>query len=263
MNLARGLMLRVPRAMLLALVLLAASLAGCFGDDSLTAEPYGVPGGLALACLRADEFTKLVIEIDYEADHKPRPETTDMLVQRLSSVCDKTSVTFELWLTDFEQDATWTDDEIRSIGRTSRASDAMNGDELRFHLMFPAGSHTREGVLGSAVDASTAMIFIDDVKAAENMLQRPSWEKMEAAVTVHEVGHLLGLVNLVYTSTIDHEDSSNSGHSSNDESVMYWAVESTDPANVIFGTVPNDFDDDDRADLAALASGELEAEDQL
>ena len=29
---------------------------------------------------------------------------------------------------------------------------------------------------------------------------------------------------------------------------MYWAIESADVANFIFGSLPSDFDDDDRAD---------------
>ena len=44
---------------------------------------------------------------------------------------------------------------------------------------------------------------------------------------------------------------------------MYWAVESTSVANLITGTVPNDFDADDRDDLIGLADGRLTASDQL
>ena len=70
---------------------------------------------------------------------------------------------------------------------------------------------------------------------------------------VHEVGHLLGLVNLVYQSPVDHEDPDHPGYLGNDDSVMYWAIESVDVGNFIFGSWPNDFDNDDRNDLAGLA----------
>ncbi|MDA0926436.1 MAG: hypothetical protein O3C36_07335, partial [archaeon] len=69
--------------------------------------------------------------------------------------------------------------------------------------------------------------------------------------------------NLVYTSPVDHEDPDHPGHSNNDESVMYWAIESTGLRNFITGDLPTTFDDDDLADLAGLASGDIPVRDQL
>lgn len=248
---------------LLFLVLFSSSFSGCFSKEEILPEPFGVPGGLVLACLNSTHFTELVIEIDYEADQKPRPETLDLLIERINSVCDKQSVSYELSLTDFEHEGVWTSDDIRLKGRETRETNAMNENQLRFHFMFPSGRHSDSGVLGVAVDASTVMIFVDTIKEAENFIQRPSWEDIEAAVTVHEFGHLVGLVNLVYTSNVDHEDPDHPGHSSNEDSVMYWAIESSDISNIIFGTLPNDFDDDDRGDLINLNNQQLQAHDQL
>ena len=186
------------------IVLFSSSFSGCFSEQELLPEPYGVPGGLVLACLNSSYYTDLVIEIDYEVDQKPRPETLDLLIDRINSVCEKQSVSYELSLTNFEHDGDWTSDDIRLKGRETRETNAMNEIQLRFHFMFPSGSHSDSGVLGVAVDASTVMIFVDTIKEAENIIQRPSWEDIEAAVTIHEFGHLVGLVNLVYTSNVDH-----------------------------------------------------------
>ena len=248
---------------ILVLILFSSSLSGCFSKEEVLPEQFGIPGGLVLACLNSSQFTELVIEVDYETDQKPRPETLELLIERINSVCEKQSVTYELFLTDFEHEGAWTNDEIRLVGRETRDNDAMAADQLRFHFMFPSGKHANENVLGVTVDASTVMIFVDQIKEAENLVQRPSWENIEAAVTIHELGHLLGLVNLVYVSNIDHEDSEHQGHSSNDQSVMYWAVETCDIANIVFGNVPNDFDADDRGDLAKLTDGQIEAINQL
>ena len=121
----------------------------------------------------------------------------------------------------------------------------------------------RFGPRRGGVDASTVALFSDTIEEADGPFGRPLVEDVENSVLVHEVGHLLGLVNLVYQSTIDHEDPDHPGHSSNDESVMYWAVESADVSNFIFGSLPNDFDDDDRSDLAGLADGSIAVRDQL
>ena len=133
----------------------------------------------------------------------------------------------------------------------------------RWQVLFPSGVYEEDSVLGVAVDASTVALFSDTIEEADGPFGRPSVEDVENSVLVHEVGHLLGLVNLVYQSPIDHEDPDHPGHSSNDESVMYWAVESADVSNFIFGTLPSDFDDDDRSDLAGLADGSIAVRDQL
>ena len=74
-------------------------------------------------------------------------------------------------------------------------------------------------------------LFSDSIDEAD-IRSRPSVEDVENSVLVHEVGHLLGLVNL-YQSPVDHEDPDHPGHSNNDESVMYWAIESADVSNFI------------------------------
>jgi hypothetical protein len=129
--------------------------------------------------------------------------------------------------------------------------------------LFPSGTYEKDSVLGVAVDASTVAIFKDSVADAEGFLGRPSAEEVERSVSVHELGHLLGLVNLVYTSPRDHEDSENKGHSNNDGSVMYWAIESSDVGNFISGDLPDEFDEDDKADLNGLADGSISAKDQI
>jgi len=250
-------------SLILVLFLFSSSLSGCFSKEEILPEKFGIPGGLTLACLNSSQFTELVIEVDYESDQKPRPETLELLIERINSVCEKQSVTYELFLTDFGHEGDWTNDEIRLIGRETRDNDAMADDQLRFHFMFPSGKHANENVLGVAVDASTVMIFVDNIKESENIIQRPSWETIEASVTVHELGHLLGLVNLVYESNIDHEDSEHAGHSSNEDSVMYWAIETSDISNIVWGTLPNDFDTDDRSDLSNLKNAQIQANDQL
>jgi Mg2+/Co2+ transporter CorC len=44
---------------------------------------------------------------------------------------------------------------------------------------------------------------------------------------------------------------------------MYWAIESSDVGNFITGNLPDEFDDDDKADLEGMASGDLECNKQL
>ncbi len=253
-------------AVVLVLAFLSSSLSGCLGEDGfdLLPEKKGVPGGLTLACLRSSMYTSMVIEIDHEPGYRPFSSSTDLLEERLESVCDKPSgISVQFTEVDFGHTGSWSAQDVRDKGWEEKETSPRDGTTLRWQVLFPSGAYEEDSVLGVAVDASTVALFSDTIDDADGPFGRPSVEDVENSVLVHEVGHLLGLVNLVYQSPIDHEDSDHPGHSNNEDSVMYWAVESADVSNFIFGSLPNDFDDDDRSDLAGLADGSLAVSDQL
>ena len=253
-------------AVMLIVFVMSSSMAGCLGSDGLDVLPEkkGIPGGLTLACLRSSMYTSMIIEIDHEPGYRPFSSSVDLLIERLESVCDKPSgISVEYDEVDFGHEGTWSAQDVRDKGWEQKDTSPRDGTTLYWQILFPAGTYDSDSVLGVAVDASTVALFSDSIDEADGPFGRPSVEDVENSVLVHEVGHLLGLVNLVYESPVDHEDPDHPGHSSNDDSVMYWAIESADVANFIFGSLPSDFDDDDRADLAGLADGSIPIRDQL
>jgi hypothetical protein len=144
----------------------------------------------------------------------------------------------------------WTAADVRdaadAVARTRQGEDAV------VRLLFLHGRWAEgEGVLGVAVRGDVAAIFVDAVAEAASPLVGPA--AIEVAVTTHEVGHLLGLVD-VHLDT-GRADPEHPGHSPNRNSVMYWAVESSLVTDLLTGGPPRDFDDADRADLAAIRDG--------
>tara|TARA_B100000925_G_scaffold169440_2_gene127472 strand:- start:2650 stop:3408 length:759 start_codon:yes stop_codon:yes gene_type:complete len=249
------------RVIFVLFVVVSASLSGCFGADEIFEEERGMPGGLALACLQDDKFTKMKIHFLFENGYDP--VAMELVKTRLNQECDKPNgVQIVAREVDFSEDNTWSADDVRDA-RWKHGDDAMVSNTLNWYLLFPKGTYDDDSVLGVAVDASTVAVFKDSIDESENFLGRPSAEEIERAVTVHEVGHLLGLVNLVYQSPIDHEDPDHPGHSSNDESVMYWAIESSSIGNIFSGSIPDEFDADDKSDLRGMANGDLECSNQL
>ncbi len=251
---------------LLALCFASTNLSGCFGNDfELFEKSRGIPGGLTLACLSSAEFTSMVIEIDYDSGYAPESSSTDLLKTRLEDVCDKPDgIEIKLTETNFDHSGQWSAGDVREQAWEQKSSDPQSGTTLFWQALFPAGEYVDDGVLGVAVDASTIVIFKDSVEDAKGpIFGRPSAEEIENSVLVHEFGHLLGLVNLVYVSPVDHEDKDHPGHSNNEESVMYWAVESGDIGNIISGQLPDEFDQDDLDDLSGILSGDIESYDQL
>jgi len=249
------------RNYLVILLIFSSGLSGCFGSEELLEEERGIPGGLALACLQDDKFEKMQIHFLFENGYDP--VAMELVKSRIQEVCDKPDgIQIRADEVDFSEDNSWSSDDVRDA-RWKHGNDAMGSNTLHWYFLFPKGTYNDDSVLGVAVDASTVAIFKDSIEESVNFIGRPSAEEIERAVTIHEAGHLLGLVNLVYQSPINHEDPDHPGHSSNDDSVMYWAIESNSIGNIFSGSIPDEFDADDKSDLEGMASGEIECTNQV
>ena len=130
------------------------------------------------------------------------------------------------------------------------------GDEFVIHILYLNGEfEDNNNALGIAYKGSSFAMFQEKIEDAAFLFI--SAQDIEKAVLVHEYGHLLGLVNMGYTSPHDHEDPDHPHHSNNEESVMYWAIESQDFYNQLDGEPPNNFDSYDLDDLNLMRQGKL------
>ncbi len=126
------------------------------------------------------------------------------------------------------------------------------GPKAALHMLYLNGRLDGDQ-LGVAYYATSVVIMQEFVRDLAN--PTVSAATIEKAVVVHEVGHMLGLVNIGYTSPRDHEDPEHKGHSKNRGSVMYWAVDTIDVLTILGGGPPDRFDTDDLADLADRRAG--------
>jgi hypothetical protein len=208
----------------------------------------GPPGSYARPILRASEGGTVVLDLLVQAGAELRQDTVDHALDVLRRESDKDvslSVT-EIPGTSRE----WTSDALIATADERSPNDATS-DRHVIHLLAVNGSYEEAAALGVAVRGDVAAVFTDQVRGASTPLV-PA-RVIEAAVTVHEIGHLLGLVDLALAT--GRADPDHPGHSRNRGSVMYWAIESNVVAQVLGGPPATDFDADDRADLARLRSG--------
>ncbi|MBV07095.1 MAG: hypothetical protein CMA55_02155 [Euryarchaeota archaeon] len=174
--------------------------------------------------------------------------------QRISETTEKSSISIKQHAFGSDDDS-YTLDEVMVLEDRERTRH-KEGDTFVVHLLYLNGEYAdNPDALGVAYRGSSIVIFKEQIEDAAFLFV--SAQDIEKAVLVHEYGHLVALVNIGYTSPHDHEDPDHPGHSTNDESVMYWAVESVDLGNQLAGEPPNQFDSDDLDDLQRMREGTL------
>jgi hypothetical protein len=211
--------------------------AGAEPDNDLD----GSPGAGAGWFLRPDGAASIGLTFLSEPGAEPSTDTVEHVGNVLVAASGKSVSTggaaFEVGR------STWTPDELR---------DAAGAPDGSVKLLFVHGQYEEsDTVLGIAVRADVAAVFVDRVRDSASPLVGS--RAIETAVTTHELGHLLGLVDLHLDT--GREDPEHPGHSTNRSSVMYWAVESSLVTDLLTGGPPRDFDDADLADLAAIRGG--------
>ena len=208
------------------------------------------PGKLAGFFLRPAASDRIVVELRAQPGAAPRQATIDHLAQVLRDVSGK-AVTIDGPRAVAGGAQSWSVDELtRTADRASTHRQSSATSVMR--LLYLHGDFAGdERVLGISVRGDVAAIFSDQVQAAGGVLTGAG--PLEDAVTVHEAGHLLGLVDLFVDTGRD--DPEHPGHSRNPDSVMYWAVESSLVTEVLTGGPPRNFDAADRADLRRIRNG--------
>lgn len=220
---------------------------------------------LASGCLRpapsasndlvsSKKYTHLYIEVDYQEGKKLNGGTLDLLKQRINDHLSKPAGTEVVETAFTASKTTWTTDDLRAE-ETQERQHQPEGTTMVLYILVVGGHHAEDTsdakVLGIQYGRASIAIFKDTI---QNTGLIPGFLSnagdVEKAVVVHEFGHTAGLVNNGLAMQTPHEDSGHPHHSSNQNSVMYWAVENTLGIRGL-STIPNDFDSNDVADMRA------------
>lgn len=226
------------------------------GPPSATVDDLGAVGANGRAYLRPDR-PRMLVEIDVQDGARMGQDAVDHLLATIRTYVDKPDgvqlAGGNAVASGREQ---WNCGDLRATADANRDhySDATT---TVLYVLYVSGGFFQDGeqtqALGVACNASEMALFPDRWSGIGALVGAD--RNIERAVLVHEFGHLLGLVNLTYQSAIDHESDEHPGHSSNRQSVMYYAVETTLIGQVFDGPPPQDFDEADRADIEGLRTG--------
>lgn len=219
------------------------------GKDPIAAAAKGSVGSFARVLLRPAPAERLVIDLMTEAGLVPSSNTLAEAVDTLQDVTGKPVSLTRTTVTGGQEK--WTGSELNALA-DSKAPTPQGGNTAAIRVLFVRGGlEGNDAAVGVAVRGDVLAVFADRVDESASPLVSRS--RMEHAVLVHELGHLMGLVDLALDT--NREDPDHPGHSRNSGSVMYWAVESTLVGQALSGPPPTEFDDQDTADLAKMRGG--------
>ena len=211
----------------------------------------GPPGAFARTLLRPQPATAIVLERAAQTGASIAPAAVNRSAGVVAEVAGK-PVDVRPQATISSTDTDWTADEVRATADSAAGRVPQGNGKAVLRLLLLKGTFEgSQDVLGVAVRGDVLAVFVDNIAGAATPLV--SRQAIEDAVLLHELGHVLGLVDLARNT--GRADKEHPGHSSNSASVMYWAVESSLIGQVISGPPPRDFDAEDLADLRALRDG--------
>lgn len=212
------------------------------------------PGISANEILSDIRYTGITLEIQYMEGFPPAPETIDAITAWLIPLVNKpTGIELNISSIAPVGQEKYSLQEVRDIEDDNRTA-YNNGNELGMYILILDGYFDEdtdtEVSLGFAHRNTSIALLGRRIAENSNRFGRPSKEKLETTVLEHEIGHLMGLVNLGSDMVIDHEDQDHERHCDNDDCLMYWAVET----NILSSSLQNDIpllDENCRNDLKA------------
>lgn len=228
------------RAALLVALLVLPALSGC----TFLQGPVG-PKDI----LTDDRYSTWVLEFHHTEGKGPRSTALDAVEDRMADLVRKDVIDVRPSQPLSTSRSTWTAAQIQELrGDVQEAT--TGGGTVVTHVLYLGGRYQEENVLGVAIGHDLVAIFPDTVSRSCRPTTGCLFNEgnIERAVLIHEMGHIIGLVERGIPMVTDRESADHPKHSSNRDSVMYWAVETTGGIAGL-DRIPTRFDADDREDV--------------
>ena len=208
-------------------------------------------GASANELLSSAKYNSLKIEILYMPGYAPDASAVNHLQSFLSSLLNKPSgisiVTKEI---PASSNAALSASDVFNIEKANRSA-FTTADQIAVDVIYTNGYYTDNDVLGIAYKNTSVAIFGKNIHDNSGGIGQASRTKLEATVLEHEIGHLLGLVDLGSAMQTNHKDAAHGNHCNNNNCLMYYTSNTRDILGILLvGNIPS-LDANCRADLQA------------
>ena len=213
-------------------------------------------GDSANDMLSETKFSSIAFELYYVEGNEPSAQTIQNFESFLSARLNKSGgITTDLVQIASPGKDVYTITDIRDIEDGLRKTYNTDDTVAVFGIFIDGeySENTENGsVLGVAYRNTSFVIFEETIKQFSGQAFAPSRTALETAVTNHEFGHLLGLVNNGTPLQSDHHDVAHGSHCDVETCLMYFAAETGEGLlNAISGGSIPELDSQCLADLAA------------
>lgn len=196
-------------------------------------------GASAGELLSDSKYKSLKIELQYMAGYAPDAAAVSHLQGFLSTYLNKpngiTVVTKEITPSSA---TTLSTNDVVTLEKQNR-SVFSSGDQIALYILYTNGVYSDNAVLGVAYRNTSAVLFGKKIRDNSGGIGQASRTKLEATVLEHEVGHLLGLVDVGTPMQTPHKDASHGSHCNNSNCLMYYSAETTDVLGFLLtGNIP-------------------------
>jgi hypothetical protein len=208
-------------------------------------------GASANELLAATNYKSIKIEVQYMTGFAPDAAALNHLQATLAGIVNKSSgisiVTKEIAAPSAIELSV---NDIITIEKNNRTA-FTSGDQIALYVLYTNGNYSDPNTLGVAYKNTSVALFGKKIQDNSGGIGQANRTKLVATVLEHELGHLLGLVDLGSPMQSAHKDAAHGSHCSNTSCLMYYASETTDILGfLVTGNIPS-FDANCKADLHA------------
>jgi hypothetical protein len=217
----------------------------CSKKDAVSGLPVGntantkAVGASANDLLTASTYSSIVIEIQYMPGYQPNAAAINNLVSFMNTVINKPGgITVTQSAIASGDKTVYTLDDVAALEKANRTV-YTSGSTIGINFLYVDGTYTQANVLGFAYRNTSMCIFAKKVNDNSGGIGQVSRTKLESTILEHEMGHILGLVNLGSNMQVAHEDASHEKHCNNSNCLMYWQTQTTDVMGTLMtGNIP-------------------------
>jgi hypothetical protein len=218
------------------------SLPNAYSDQKLGASANDMLGG--------GKYTTLNVQVQYMPGYALDPAVVTAVTDYLSGICNKPGGVTITQSQIAANGDTLTVDKVAVLEQQNRTA-YTGGATISLYVMVTDGYDTAKTVLGFAYRNTSICLFGKSVFDHSGGFGEVSRVSLETSVLEHELGHIMGLVNLGTPMVVFHQDTLHNNHCTNARCLMHWAIETQSAYNITHPNSVPGLDSNCRNDLRA------------